>query len=271
MWDIGIANDISEEEMLRANPDLIPERLRIGQNINLYEMKPYMTVTTVEIENRAEPIAFDTVYENSKELYKGQTKVVKKGIDGSRDVKTQVTKENGIVVSSVEIASEVTAEPQAQVAAVGTKAVTAYASPPPAQSAAVGSVSQPTVQVTGSGSLGQPLAQIEVSSAYGSRGNRRHKGVDMRSPKGTPVYASDDGVVTTSQYKGSYGNLIILNHGNGLETYYAHCDTLQVSVGETVKKGQMIGTVGITGNATGYHLHFEVRKNGVYQNPMNYF
>jgi murein DD-endopeptidase MepM/ murein hydrolase activator NlpD len=112
------------------------------------------------------------------------------------------------------------------------------------------------------------MGYLEISSSYGSRGGGRHTGVDLRNPKGTPVYAVDDGVVVSSGYSGSYGNLVKLSHGNGIETWYAHCDTLLVSVGAVVKKGQQIATVGITGRATGYHLHFEVRKNGVPQNPM---
>ena len=64
--------------------------------------------------------------------------------------------------------------------------------------------------------------------------------------------------------------MVKLSHGNGLETWYEHCDSISVSVGQVVHKGEQIATVGATGNATGYHLHFEVRKNGVPQNPMNY-
>ncbi|GHU48958.1 hypothetical protein FACS1894127_0860 [Clostridia bacterium] len=82
---------------------------------------------------------------------------------------------------------------------------------------------------TGTGSLVSPLTNIEISSAFGSRGNRRHQGVDMRSPTGTPIHAADDGVVTTAKYQGSYGNLIILSHGKGLETYYAHCSSMAIS------------------------------------------
>jgi murein DD-endopeptidase MepM/ murein hydrolase activator NlpD len=92
----------------------------------------------------------------------------------------------------------------------------------------------------------------------------------LRNPKGTPIKAADDGVVTFAAYSGTYGNIVKLSHGNGLETWYAHCDTIKVSVGQVVSKGEVIATVGITGRATGYHLHFEVRKNGVPQNPMNY-
>jgi murein DD-endopeptidase MepM/ murein hydrolase activator NlpD len=250
-WDIAIANRLSQDELVQANPGLMPERLKIGQQLNLYEIKPYVTIRTVELATWIQPIAFDTVYESSAELYKGQTKVISPGVAGSREIKTRITKQNGVEIEAVEVASALTAEPQTQIAAVGTKSIATF---------------------TGTGSLSSPVGRVEISSAYGvSRGGRRHQGVDFRNPKGTPIYAADDGVVTVSKYyNNGYGNLVVLSHGNGLETYYAHCDALLVSVGEVVSKGQAIATVGITGNASGYHLHFEVKKNGVNQNPMNY-
>jgi murein DD-endopeptidase MepM/ murein hydrolase activator NlpD len=250
VWAITRANGISQDELVKSNPGLIPHKLKIGQQLNLYETKPYLTIRTVEVASRIEPIAFETNYQNSAELYKGQTQVLVAGVQGAKATQTQITKENGIVVESVELGAVVTAEPQPQTALVGTK---------------------PLETFTGSGQLISPLTHIEISSGFGSRGKRRHLGVDMRSPKGSLIYAADGGVVTTSSYQGSYGYLIVLNHGNGLETYYAHCDSLLVSVGDVVAQGQQIGTVGISGNATGYHLHFEVRVNGSYQNPLNYF
>ncbi len=92
----------------------------------------------------------------------------------------------------------------------------------------------------------------------------------MRNPAGTPFGAAADGVVIYAGYSGSYGNIVKVDHGGGLQTYYAHCNSMCVSVGDTVTKGQTLGTVGSTGNATGNVLHFEVRINGVAQNPMNY-
>jgi murein DD-endopeptidase MepM/ murein hydrolase activator NlpD len=249
-WKIATSNNLSLEELVQANPDMTPEKIMIGQQLNLYEIKPYVTIRTVEIARENERIDFSTNYENSEDMYKGQQKVIVKGVPGSKEVQTQLTKENGKVVDSVVLASSVISEPQPQVTAVGTKPVATF---------------------TGTGSLISPLTNIEISSAFGSRGNRRHQGVDMRSPSGTPIHAADDGVVTTSKYQGSYGNLIILSHGKGLETYYAHCSSMAVSVGQVVNKGDVIGYVGTTGNATGAHLHFEVRLNGVYQNPLNYF
>jgi len=94
--------------------------------------------------------------------------------------------------------------------------------------------------------------------------------VDLKNPTGTPIYASADGVVTFAAYSGTYGNIVKLSHGGGLETYYAHCDTMLVTVGETVSRGQQIATVGSTGNATTAHVHYEVRVNGTPKNPMDY-
>jgi len=86
--------------------------------------------------------------------------------------------------------------------------------------------------------------------------------------------AADGGTVTFAGVSGSltsgYGNLIIVDHGNGTETRYAHMDRLSVSVGQEVGQGEVIGTTGNTGSSTGPHLHFEVRENGVPQNPINY-
>jgi murein DD-endopeptidase MepM/ murein hydrolase activator NlpD len=249
LWDIAIANNMTPEELQTANPGFDPNRLKIGQQLNLFQVKPYVTVLTKEIVAATEKIDFKTVYENTGALYKGEVKVKSAGVYGTKEVKTEVTKENGTVVASVELDSVVTAEPQDQIALRGTKSIATF---------------------TGSGSLSSPMGRIEVSSPFGSRGGGRHTGVDLRNPKGTPIKAADDGVVTFAAYSGTYGNIVKLSHGNGLETWYAHCDTIKVSVGQVVSKGEVIATVGITGRATGYHLHFEVRKNGVPQNPMNY-
>jgi len=250
MWDIAAANGMSLAELESANPGLNPNRLKIGQQLNLFQTKPYVTVQTKEIVTATEKIDYKTVYENTDTLYKGEIKIKTPGVYGTREVRTEVVKENGVVIASAELGSVVTAEPQNQVALKGTKSLATF---------------------TGTGALSSPVARIEISSAYGvSRGSSRHTGVDFRNPKGTPIYAADDGVVIAVTSGGSPGKMVKLSHGNGLETWYEHCDTILVSVGQVVKKGEQIATVGKTGNATGYHLHFEVRKNGVPQNPMNY-
>lgn len=257
LWDIASANNISADDLIKANPGFDPNKLKIGQQLNLYEVKPYITVQTKEIVAATEKMDFKTVYEKTNALYKGETKVKSAGVYGQKEVKTEVTKENGVVVATNVISSTVIAEPKDQIALKGTKALTAYAR----SSSGSGS---------GSGVLSKPMSNIQVSSAFGSRGGGRHTGVDLRNPKGTPIRAADSGVVKYAAYSGSYGNIVRISHGNGLETWYAHCDTIGVSVGQKVSKGETIATVGRTGRATGYHLHFEVRKNGAPQNPMSY-
>ena len=92
----------------------------------------------------------------------------------------------------------------------------------------------------------------------------------MLAPRGSPIFAAEYGSVTFAGYSGGYGNLVIIDHGNGLQTYYAHCDTMNVGPGAVVHRGQQIATVGSTGRSTAFHLHFEVRVGGVVQEPMNW-
>lgn len=110
-----------------------------------------------------------------------------------------------------------------------------------------------------------------ITSRFGVRSRDNHKGIDIGAPKGTPIKAAASGTVIHSGNKNDgYGNYIILSHGNGVQTYYAHCSELLVSKGQSVEQGQVIAKVGSTGISTGNHLHFEVRINGVAQNPQNY-
>ena len=97
-----------------------------------------------------------------------------------------------------------------------------------------------------------------------------HTGLDIAAPRGTKISAAASGTVVFAGTKGSFGKMVVISHGNGVQTYYAHCSSLLVSKGDTVKQGQAIAKVGKTGNATGNHLHFEVRVNGNYTNPLNY-
>ena len=97
-----------------------------------------------------------------------------------------------------------------------------------------------------------------------------HTGLDIAAPRGTKISAAASGTVVFAGTKGSFGKMVVISHGNGVQTYYAHCSSLLVSKGDTVKQGQAIAKVGKTGNATGNHLHFEVRVNGQSYNPQKY-
>lgn len=117
-----------------------------------------------------------------------------------------------------------------------------------------------------------PVSGI-ISSRYGANSKIRsssHTGLDIASPTGTPIKVVASGTVTFASYKGSYGNIVKINHGNGFETWYAHTNKMYVSEGQKVEAGQVIAEVGSTGNSTGSHLHLEIRINGEHVNPQNY-
>lgn len=118
---------------------------------------------------------------------------------------------------------------------------------------------------------GAPMASYTyISSYYGKRGSGNHTGVDFAAPAGTHIYAWKSGKVTFVGWSGGYGKFIIVDHGDGSVSRYAHCSGYAVSQGQTVSKGQTIGYVGTTGNSTGNHLHFEIKINGSFVNPLNY-
>ena len=136
------------------------------------------------------------------------------------------------------------------------------------------------VQVTrvGTGQLVWPVPSSgNVTSPFGTRVHpvfgtiRNHSGIDIAANHGAAVVAADSGTVITSRFDSSYGHFIVIAHGNGRTTLYAHLSSRRVSPGDTVERGQVIGLIGSTGISTGPHLHFEVSQNGTRVNPMNFF
>jgi murein DD-endopeptidase MepM/ murein hydrolase activator NlpD len=162
---------------------------------------------------------------------------------------------------------------------VGTKpALTALPPPPAAQKpAAVQTPPSKTavLNVLKDDKMTWPV-EGKITSGYGRRGKRRfHSGIDIPMPKGTPILAARDGVVLdvgtnrSKKYRG-YGNTALIDHGNGVVTLYAHCQSVNVKKGQPVKRGDVIAFVGNTGRSTTNHVHFEVRKNGKAVNPLPY-
>ncbi len=142
--------------------------------------------------------------------------------------------------------------------------------------ASTGTVDTSTNTSSGKASLGisliEPVSGV-ITSKFGSSSSVRsstHTGLDISASSGTAIKAAASGTVTFSGYNGSYGYMIVISHGNGVQTYYCHCSKLYVSSGTTVTQGETIAAVGSTGNSTGPHLHLEVRINGVAYNPQNY-
>ena len=141
---------------------------------------------------------------------------------------------------------------------------------------ASGSVNTSSRISGGKASLGISLIRPvsgTITSRFGVSSNIRrssHTGLDIAAPTGTPVKAAASGTVTFSGWKGSYGNMLVISHGNGVQTYYGHCSKLYAKNGQTVSQGDVVASVGSTGNSTGPHLHLEIRVNGTAYNPQNY-
>lgn len=121
-----------------------------------------------------------------------------------------------------------------------------------------------------------PVMGPRMSSDYGTRKHptrrvrHHHDGIDLAAPIGAPIRAIADGQVIFADPHGGYGKFIVIRHMNGFTSHYGHCDKLDVAPGQKVTAGQVIGTVGSSGRSTGPHLHFEIRREGVAQNPERY-
>ena len=248
LWGISRKHNISVEDLERANPGIDPKRLQIGQQLNMIVPKPFLTVVTEEIASLKENIPYETEYKESSEFYKGESIVRVAGKYGEKEIKARITRENGIETGREILEEKVIKQPVTRMVAIGTKP------PPPRQ---------------GTGTFAYP-ARGKITSGFGRRGVKNHNGIDIALPTGTPVKAADGGTVTFSGRQGSYGYLVIIDHGEGYTSYYGHNSKNLVSKGDKVHKGQTIALSGNTGRSTGPHLHFEVRKFGVPVNPINY-
>jgi len=118
-----------------------------------------------------------------------------------------------------------------------------------------------------------PVKNATITSGFGTRWGKLHKGLDLwhQGEAKTPILAAQEGIVVEAgANRGGYGYIVILDHGDGLQTYYAHLRKILVNVGQVVGRGEVLGYMGRTGDSTGYHLHFEVRQDNVPMNPLRY-
>ncbi|MCI2057193.1 MAG: peptidoglycan DD-metalloendopeptidase family protein [Oscillibacter sp.] len=252
--EIANSHDMTSAELLNMNPGFNINKLSVGEVLTLSAAVPYLTLTVTERERYVEAVPYDIEYTDSANLYKGDTKVLSAGKNGSADVVANVTYVNGeetqrTVLSYVTLVNPVT-EQQAR----GTK-------------------ERPTWMPTGtfrwpcSGNVTSRFGYRNLSYSYASH---YHEGIDIANRKGTAIYAADGGTVTYSGWMSGYGYLVIIDHGNGYKTYYGHNSSLIARVGQHVYKGQQIARMGSTGNSTGNHCHFGVYYHGVAKNPLNY-
>lgn len=196
-----------------------------------------------------EEVPFETVYEETDALTVGHSTVKTAGAPGVIRHYGIALLENRQELSSVETAERKLSDPVNEVVLVGTRE--------PGTGEGTGTYIMPC-----SGSF---------SSGFGARWGRRHTGVDLAAPAGTSIIAADSGTVVKAEWNnGGYGNLVVIDHGNGVETWYAHCSELLVNAGDIVEQGELIAKVGSTGHSTGNHLHFEVRIGGNPVDPTGY-
>ena len=263
LWSIAHNNDLTFRELCALNPAFKGEPLSEtssileGDHLVITKEEAGLEVRITRIETREEEIAFSTETTKSNEYTKGTTKVLQEGENGLRRVTLQnVYDTKNILVDQSVLSTEVIKEPVNKKVVEGTKKVTSS-----------------TKYITGSGRFIWPVPNYRYCSRwYGGR----HRGVDICAPAGTPIYASAGGTVTKAGYNKAgagtgYGYSVIINHGGGYSSVYAHCLSLTVSAGQTVKQGQLIGYLGSTGRSTGNHCHFEIRLNGSYIPPQNVF
>lgn len=244
---IAKKNGITKEQLLSLNPSLTNGKFRAGATVTISKAVPFLSVQAVRHVEYIETIPFETKTVKTDSLYAGSTKVTVNGRVGTRKVVADVTYVDNKEVSRSIVSSTVSQAPVTKVISVGTKA-------------------RPKTVATGK--FRRPINGGIISSNFGYRRSGFHKGVDFAAKIGTPVYASDGGTVTYAGWKrGGWGYLVVINHGNGLESYYAHNSKILVSVGQKVAKGEQISKMGSTGNSTGPHVHLEVHKNGRVVSP----
>ena len=259
-WNIASHNNISLDELLACPAvyegdeiDDITSYCPVGAVITLSAEVPYLQTLVTKSETYTVPIDYEIVRTEDEDLYKGEEKVDVAGVEGEAEVTALVTYKNGMIISRNEQSRVVLSEPVTKEVRVGTRPTT-------------------TAVSTGSGGSGDYFWPVDGGyiSAYMGDG-RGHKGLDIAAPYGTPIYAATSGTVTraANKYDG-YGNSVMVANDDGNVTMYAHMSSIAISYGDYVVKGQLLGYVGSTGYATGNHLHFEVRSNGYYLDPLDY-
>lgn len=249
LWDIASAHDLSVKELLAANPGLKEnDTLALGQHLNVGKIQPPLTVVSKARLTESVAIPYPVTVKKDSSVALGKCKVVKPGSAGEKEIVVEVTRYNGRAVSRKAVAATVVKQPVAQVEARGTRLLVAS---------------------RGGTQLAWP-ARGPITSGYGMRWGKMHAAIDIGAGYGAPVVAAEAGQVISVGYNGGYGLTVEIAHGGGVTTRYAHLSRAGVDAGEEVGRGERIGSIGSSGNSTGPHLHFEVRKNGTALNPLNY-
>lgn len=258
---IAAKTDMTLDQLRALNPGF-DDNIFPDVEVLIQKAQPYLRVQVVRTLQYTETIDYTTKKVEDSNYYIGYQNVRTQGVEGVRSVTAEVTYLDGLEQSRTILSSEVTKEPVEKVVVVGAKKV------------------NPNVSAEGDGVVtGKfiwPLPSCKmVSSPFGYRGGRYHAGVDIsgNGVYGKEILAADGGTVVevnSGGWGGGYGLYVIIDHGGGYRTVYAHCSSINVRVGQKVSQGQLIARAGNSGNSYGAHLHFEIRVNGQSVNPLPY-
>lgn len=281
----GIAQEhgMKTADLIKLNKNLKKDTvLQIDDELNVTETNPLVEVKVNFEAKKNEKIAYKTVEKEDSNLPKGEKEVKTEGKEGKRVITETIQMKNGQVIKQKIKNKKVASKAVDEVIAVGTKEVVQSVSANTNASAKSTTSTNDSAETQqeqkaesvntpsrGSGQFVWPAVGGYISSQMGARWGRQHNGIDIARPSNRSILASDAGVVKAAGPQGSFGNRIVIDHGNGYQTLYAHLDSIQVSPGQKVGRGSQIGIMGATGNSTGVHLHFEVRKNGSLINPLS--
>ena len=268
---VSFNNKLGVEEFLIVNPEFTSSKnlLSVGQKVNISLIDPIFSIVVQKHVVEDMPKNYETITKDDSSMYQGQTKVETEGVNGVQRVTSKVRYVNGQPEPAIITNYTTITEPINKVVLRGTKSL-------PSESIYTGTGS-PAITA---GIWGWPtVSPYIVTSEFKYRWGRLHAGLDISGCGfGSPIYSIGPGTVISvttgcpgqgylgSGCGGGYGNAVFIDHGNGMVVKYAHLNSVNASVGQTVGRGTYVGTMGNSGSSSGTHLHFEVRVNG---NPIN--
>ena len=247
------ATGVAWDSLAALNPELTgtDQELASGTEVITGVQSPdLLQVKVIRRESYTSEIPYDTVETQSSEYDFGETVVTSAGQNGLQEITQDITYIDGVQTEISTVSVETLQEPVSEYVTKGTH------------------LKSGMTANYGSGEWMWPVPQYTYVSRWMSS---FHKGADICAAYGTPIYASDSGVVVTAGYHYSYGNYVVIDHGNGWTTLYGHMSALGCSSGQAVERGEVIGYVGSTGNSTGNHCHFEMHHNGTLVSARNFF
>ena len=247
---------LTKAQLELMNPDFSETELRPGNRIKSREEVPFLSVNITVVENYDTFVDYETEYYNDSSLYTGVSRVTTEGVQGVNNVTANVTYVNSFETSRVVTSSRVTSLPVTERIAQGTKPT-----PESLYSDADADYGKYIWPVDG----GELSELTHWDGGYGG-----HVGLDIVAYYGAAIFAGASGTVTHAGWLGDFGNCVIIDHGNGYTTLYAHNSAIYVVPGQQVTQGEFIAAMGATGWVTGTHLHFEVKHGLTSLNPLDY-